>query len=91
MADRPRCCQQRPVPRTRREQGVPRCVRAPHIETISFGSVIVSVLIEESLAGDEVTGGDLDGSGAAFVVCNAAVLKGGADESRRSMMSGGGA
>jgi len=39
IADLPRCCQQRPVPRTRREQGVPFCVRAPQSETASFGSV----------------------------------------------------
>jgi len=42
IAGKPLCCQQRPVPRTRREQGVPFCVRAPQMETISFGSVIRS-------------------------------------------------
>jgi hypothetical protein len=36
IAGLPRCCQQRPVPRTRREQGVPRFVRAPQMETISY-------------------------------------------------------
>ena len=39
IAPRPRCCQHRPVPRTRREQGVPFFVRAPQTETISPGSV----------------------------------------------------
>ncbi len=39
IAGIPLCCQQRPVPRTRREQGLPLCVRAPHMETISCGSV----------------------------------------------------
>ena len=32
----PLCCQQRPVPRTRRWQGVPFFVRAPQIETTSY-------------------------------------------------------
>ena len=35
----PRCCQQRPGPRTRRLQGVPFFVRAPQMYTTSFGSV----------------------------------------------------
>lgn len=39
IAFRPLCCQQRPTPRTRREQGVPFLVRAPQIETSSAGSV----------------------------------------------------
>ena len=39
IAGLPLCCQHLPVPRTRREQGVPFLVRAPQIETISFGSV----------------------------------------------------
>ncbi len=43
IAGKPLCCQQRPVPRTRREQGVPFCVRAPQMETISLGSVIRSL------------------------------------------------
>lgn len=39
IAGIPLCCQQRPKPRTRRVQGVPFLVRAPHMVTISFGSV----------------------------------------------------
>lgn len=35
----PRCCQQRPGPRTRRLQGVPFFVRAPQMYTTSEGSV----------------------------------------------------
>lgn len=42
IAGRPRCCQHRPVARTRREQGVPFCVRAPQSEIVSFGSVGIS-------------------------------------------------
>ena len=45
IADLPLCCQQRPVPRTRREQGVPFFVRAPQTETISAGSVGRSVSV----------------------------------------------
>ena len=45
MAGMPRCCQQRPVPRTRRWQGVPFCVRAPQSETTSSGSVGRSVAV----------------------------------------------
>jgi hypothetical protein len=45
IAALPLCCQQRPVPRTRLEQGVPFCVRAPHTETISAGSVGRSVSV----------------------------------------------
>ncbi len=39
IADLPTCCQQRPVPRTRREHGVPFFVRAPHMEIVSDASV----------------------------------------------------
>jgi hypothetical protein len=45
MAGIPLCCQQRPVPRTLRWQGVPFCVRAPQIETTSPGSVGLSVAV----------------------------------------------
>ncbi len=48
IAGKPLCCQQRPVPRTRREQGVPFCVRAPQMETISFGSVMRSPALAKS-------------------------------------------
>jgi hypothetical protein len=41
----PLCCQQRPVPRTLRWQGVPFCVRAPQMDTTSFGSVGRSVVV----------------------------------------------
>jgi hypothetical protein len=43
MAGIPRCCQQRPVPRTRRWQGVPFCVRAPQMVITSLASVGRSV------------------------------------------------
>ncbi len=58
MAGLPRCCQQRPTPRTRREQGVPFCVRAPQIETVSFGSVGSSAAA--TLAADEFPRGAED-------------------------------
>jgi hypothetical protein len=45
IAGSPLCCQQRPVPRTRRWQGVPFCVLAPQIETVSSGSVGRSVAV----------------------------------------------
>lgn len=45
IAGSPLCCQQRPVPRTRRWQGVPFCVRAPQIVIISSGSVGRSVTV----------------------------------------------
>ena len=48
IAARPLCCQQRPTPRTRREQGVPFLVRAPQMETISLGSVGRSSLLVAS-------------------------------------------
>lgn len=58
MAGIPLCCQQRPVPRTLREQGVPFFVRAPQMETISFGSVGRSLAVPEGPSrgsGDDAT------------------------------------
>jgi hypothetical protein len=45
IAGIPLCCQQRPVPRTLRWQGVPFCVRAPQMETVSSGFVGRSVAV----------------------------------------------
>lgn len=96
IAGRPLCCQQRPVPRTRREQGVPFFVRAPQVETISSGSVGRSLSAPSgpkraaSLGGVPVASDGLASDGFAWDATSTADAKAGASATRL-MTSGGSA
>jgi hypothetical protein len=89
-AGKPLCCQQRPVPRTWRWQGVPFFVSAPQVETISGESVgragaMLAADVSGLAVAVELPVFVFTGGSCACAVC-AGVMLGW----RRSMMSGGG-
>ena len=101
MAGIPLCCQQRPVPRTLRWHGVPFCVRAPQMETISSASVGRSVAVplgpyfgsglgeEDDVESASVSASSSDALLPAFAVAAVAAV-GALGSSKRCTVRGGG-